>query len=222
MAADGLPPRRWVTGAAALLALYGLGMAAYMTWASRVGKLRRARRLLDWAQATRPWSGDEVVLDVGCGRGLMLVEAARRLTTGTAVGVDLWRAEDQTDNEPEGALENARREGVADRVHVETGDMRALPCTDETFDVVVSHWAVHNLPDEADRRRALDEMLRVLRPGGTLVLADIAHLAEYRAHLASRGLTDIRLDDGGAEARIMGLLTGGSYRPQALLGRRGA
>lgn len=208
-----------VAVAAALAAVYSLGMAGYMTYASRVGKRRTRERLLDAAQALTPWTGHETVLDVGCGRGLMLVGAARRLTIGTAVGVDLWRAEDQTGNRPDAALENARREGVADRVRVETGDMRALPFADASFDAVLSHWVVHNLPDAVDRARALDEMLRVLRPGGTLVLADIANHEEYRDRLAARGLTATTMDDGGAAARIMGVLSAGSFRPQALLGR---
>jgi len=40
------------------------------------------------------------VLDVGCGRGLLLIGAARRLTTGKAVGVDIWQAEDRVGNLP--------------------------------------------------------------------------------------------------------------------------
>ena len=208
-------------GVGALAALYGAGMGAYMTYGSRVGKLRTRERLLDMAQTLGAWTGSERVLDVGCGRGLLLVGAARRLPTGTAVGVDLWRAEDQAGNSPDAALENARREGVADRVRVETGDARALPNADASFDAVLSHWVVHNLPSDADRVRALDEMCRVLRPGGVLVLADIAHLSEYCAHLAARGVSDVRVLDGGWEARVMGLLSGGSYRPQALVARVG-
>jgi cyclopropane fatty-acyl-phospholipid synthase-like methyltransferase len=47
-----------------------------------------------------PWKGDEAVRDVGCGHGLMLVGAARRLTTGKATGIDIWQAEDLTGNRP--------------------------------------------------------------------------------------------------------------------------
>jgi ubiquinone/menaquinone biosynthesis C-methylase UbiE len=50
---------------------------------------------------------------------------------------------------------------------------------------------VHNLPDANHRHQALDEMLRVWRPGGVLVLADIANIAEYRAYLTSSGLNDL-------------------------------
>ena len=205
----------------AFAALYGAGMGMYMTYGSRVRKLRTREHLLDLAEALGPWKGSERVLDEGCGRGLLLVGAALRLPSGTAFGVDIWRDEDQADVSAEAALENARREGVADRVQVENGDARALPFADGSFDAVLSHWVVHNLPSAADRVRAVDEMCRVLRRGGVLVLADIAHLAEYRSQLAARGVADVRVLDGGWEAHVMGVLSGGSYRPQALVARVG-
>lgn len=204
----------------AVVAAYGLGMAAYMTYRSRIGKLRTRERLLDLVGELEPWSGNELVLDVGCGRGLMMVGAARRLTTGKAVGIDMWRSEDQTDNVADAALENARREGVLGRTKVQTGDARSLPFAEASFDVVMSHWVVHNIPEPLDRTRALDEMLRVLKPGGVLVLADIAHHSDYQKYLVARGLSDIRALTGGLEAKIIGALSGGSFRPQALVGRR--
>ena len=70
------------------------------------------------------------MLDIGCGRGLMLVGAARRLKTGQAVGIDLWRAEDQADNSPPAAQANAHTEGVSDRIRIDTGDARQLPYPD--------------------------------------------------------------------------------------------
>ena len=70
-------------------------MGLYMTHGSRIGKMRSREKLLDLAATLRPWSGEEILLDVGYGRGLMLIGAARRLTTGHAVGIDLWRDEDQ-------------------------------------------------------------------------------------------------------------------------------
>src|SRR5262245_10333751 len=68
--------------------------AALMVLGSRVLKVRLRERLLDEI----PWRGDERVLDVGCGRGLMLLGAARRLTSGSAIGIDLWQTEDQSGN----------------------------------------------------------------------------------------------------------------------------
>src|SRR5262249_26038934 len=90
-----------------------LGMGSYMFWSSRYGKLKEREQILDFVE----WRGDETVLDVGCGRGLLLVGAAKRLTRGgKAFGIDIWQAEDLSGNRPEATLENARLEGVADRV----------------------------------------------------------------------------------------------------------
>lgn len=142
--------RTWAVRTAVALLLfagYALFMCAYMLWGSLVIKVRGRDAILDLV----PWTGHEQVLDVGCGRGLLLVGAAHRLTTGRAVGVDLWRQKDQSANRQAATLENARLEKVADRVHVETGDMRRLPFADESFDVVVSSWAVHNLEARPDR-----------------------------------------------------------------------
>jgi arsenite methyltransferase len=61
-----------------------LAAAILMRWGSRVGKLRLRDRLLD----TVAWRGDEQVLDAGCGHGLLLLGAARHLTSGRAIGID--------------------------------------------------------------------------------------------------------------------------------------
>jgi SAM-dependent methyltransferase len=131
---------------------FGLGcglMGAWMLWSSKVGKVRDRERLLD----RLTWKGDERVLDVGCGRGLLLVGAARRLTAGKAIGIDIWQAEDLSGNNLAATTENARREGVADRVEVKTADMRELPFADSAFDVVLSRAAIHNLYSAGDRPR---------------------------------------------------------------------
>ena len=80
--------------------------------------------------------GDERILDLGCGRGAVLLMAAQHLTTGRAVGVDLWRSVDQSGNSLEATRRNAIAEGVADRVELHTGDMTALPFEDNSFDVL--------------------------------------------------------------------------------------
>jgi SAM-dependent methyltransferase len=162
---------------------------AVMLWGSKFGKLRLRDRVLD-RLALR---GDERVLDVGCGRGLMLIGAAKRLTTGKAVGVDIWQKEDQAGNDPAATRENARREGVADRVELHDGDARQLPFPDGSFDVVVSSWALHNIYDKAGREQALKEVVRVLKSPGRVALLDIRHAAEYAGVLRAEGLRDVRL-----------------------------
>lgn len=128
-------------------------------------------------------NGDERLLDLGCGRGAVLVAAAQRLPHGAAIGVDLWRSRDQTGNDPRVALANAAVEAVGDRVRVLTADMAALPFGEATFDVVTSALAIHNIPTADGRRLALTEAMRVLRPGGRLLVADFRRTEEYPRHL---------------------------------------
>jgi ubiquinone/menaquinone biosynthesis C-methylase UbiE len=135
--------------------------------------------------------GDERILDLGCGRGAVLLMAAQHLTTGRAVGVDLWRSVDQSGNSLEATRRNATAEGVADRVEMQTGDMTALPFEDNGFDVVVSSLAIHNISGSAGREKAINEAVRVLRPGGRLIIADIKATGQYYAQLAKLGMSDL-------------------------------
>ncbi len=135
--------------------------------------------------------GDERILDLGCGRGAVLLLAAQHLTTGRAVGVDLWRSVDQSGNSGEATRRNAIAEGVADRVELHTGDMTALIFDDNSFDVVVSSLAIHNIRGRAGREKAIDEAVRVLRPGGRLMIADIRGTRQHQAQLAKIGMSDV-------------------------------
>jgi arsenite methyltransferase len=135
--------------------------------------------------------GDERILDLGCGRGAVLLMAAQHLTTGRAVGVDLWRTFDQSGNSAEATRRNAVAEGVADWVELQTGDMTALPFEDSSFDVVLSRGAIHNIRGSAGRERAVGEAVRVLRPGGRLVIADVRATRRHQARLAALGMNDV-------------------------------
>jgi arsenite methyltransferase len=135
--------------------------------------------------------GDERILDLGCGRGAVLLLAAQHLSTGRAVGVDLWRSVDQSGNSADATRRNAVAEGVADRVKLYTADMTALLLNDDTFDLVVSSLAMHNIKGRAGREKAVEEAVRALRPGGRLMIADIWATRQYRAHLAKLGMSNI-------------------------------
>lgn len=193
-----------------------LAMGLWMLWSSKVGKIRRRETLLDRLS----WTGRERVLDVGCGRGLMLVGAAKRLTTGKATGIDIWQAEDLSGNRPEATLENARREDVADRVEIRTADMRQIPLPDGSVDTIVSCAAIHNIYAPAERAKALGEIARVLAPGGQVLLDDIRHADEYAAALAAHGCTDVRRVDARAVSVFLALLTWGSLRPGTVVARK--
>ncbi len=158
-----------------------------MFWGSKVGKLRLRDKII----ASIPWRGDEQVLDVGCGHGMMLLAAAKQLTSGRALGIDIWSQVDQADNSSAATLANAALENVADRVQVEDADARHLPFPDNSFDVVVSSFVIHNLSQPADRERVIREIARVLKPGGQLAIADIRHTAQYQRTLRSLGWTSL-------------------------------
>lgn len=175
--------------------------------ASLRGKFVVWRRVLQ-AQA---WRGDEQVLDLGCGRGAVLILVAAYVPRGRVTGIDIWSSQDQSGNGPQAAAANAAAAGVAERVALQTADMRELPFADATFDVVVSSMAIHNIGSAAGRDTAIDQAWRVLRPGGRLLLVDIQHARQYQARLRVLGAK--------AERRHLGwrLWWGGPWMPTQLV-----
>jgi ubiquinone/menaquinone biosynthesis C-methylase UbiE len=190
LAAAGICLTRGKRLAAALAAASGVGItgtAAWYIYATRSGKFHVWDRVLDDLRLR----GDETLLDLGCGRGAVLLAAAKRLPQGRAIGVDIWQA-DQTGNSQQATLANAELEGVARRIELHTADMTALPLSDESVDVVVSSLAIHNIPSRADRRQALDQAVRVLRPGGRLAIADLWETRQHAEHLRELGWRNVR------------------------------
>ncbi|MEV0388622.1 class I SAM-dependent methyltransferase [Nonomuraea sp. NPDC050643] len=171
--------------------LYTLASATSYVYTTRRGKFAV------WAEELERLEGGERLLDLGCGRGAVLLQAARRLERGRATGIDLWRSRDQPGNGETVTRTNAEAEGVSERVELVTGDMRDLPFGDEAFDVVVSSQAVHDIPAQDGREQAVREAHRVLRPGGLMLIADFRHTPAYEATLRGLGVVDIRRRDAG-------------------------
>ncbi|HTZ98331.1 MAG TPA: class I SAM-dependent methyltransferase [Terriglobales bacterium] len=171
-----------VTGS--LLILEGLLMILYSKW----GKFRHCDRMLKRIA----WHGTETVLDVGTGRGLLLIAAAKHLTTGKSVGIDIWSSKDLSGNTMEGTLRNAELEGVRERVDVQNGDATAMRFPDATFDVILSNACIHNIPGRKARDKACREIVRVLKPGGVALVSDFIHTADYVKACRAAGATAIR------------------------------
>ena len=184
----------------------GLGsgaMGLWMLYDSKIGKAREREEFLDKIA----WRGDERVLDVGCGLGLFLIGAAKRLSTGRAVGIDKWQQEDLSGNNAAGTLSNAMIEGVAEKVEVHTGDARKLPFDNASFNVVLSSMALHNIYNAGERQTAVREIARVLKSGGRVLIVDVRHNREYAATLRDAGL-DARCVQGIFSYLLTGLTFG--------------
>ncbi|HEY8182857.1 MAG TPA: class I SAM-dependent methyltransferase [Thermoanaerobaculia bacterium] len=192
-----------------------LATGIFMWWSSKYGKVNAREKLISLIK----WRGDEQVLDVGCGRGLLLIGVAKRLTTGQATGVDIWQSEDLSGNTMEATLENARREGVADHVEIKTADMRKMPFDDATFDVIVSRAAIHNLYDAGDRAAAIREIARVMKPGSLALIEDIRHFRQYAAVFTDIGC-DVRRVSSPSSTVFWMVITFGSLNPATLLVRK--
>ena len=169
------------------LAFFSASSASFF-YTTRRGKFLEWDAILDRARL----HGDERVLDMSCGRGAVLTAVAKRLTTGRVVGVDIWSSHDQSGNARDVTVRNASLEGVAERVEVQTGDMRALPFPDASFDLVVSSLAIHNIRRNDDRRKAIAEGFRVLKPGGRMVIADIRATSIYEDALRRLGASNVQ------------------------------
>lgn len=142
--------------------------ALLMVLYAKFGKFRHRDRMLNMIN----WRGDEQVLDVGTGRGLLMIGAAKRLTEGKSFGIDIWNAADLSGNKIENTLQNAALEGVTEKIEIREVDAQKMNFADETFDVVLSNLCLHNIPTKAGRAEACREIARVLKPGGVAVLSD--------------------------------------------------
>lgn len=197
-------------------AAYFLLGAGGMIFYSKVGKLALCQRTLDHVS----WRGDESVLDVGCGRGLLTVAAAHRLSAGKVVGMDIWLRSAITGNRSNSVLENARVEQVSDRVETREGDARSLPFPNASFDVVVSNFVVHELRTRQERQKMMQEIVRVLKPAGRVALADFIFTDDCVADLNNYGVNATRQRDVFLSFWISAILNFGVVKTYHVIGTK--
>lgn len=193
-------PAARMAGVIAVIAL-GFGAAGFvLRWYSATGKLEARDQILDslnLAQAER-------VLDVGTGRALYAIGAAKRLPKGGRVtGIDSWDPPRRPGNTLDAARENAKREGVSDKIRLEPWDPHKLPYPDGHFDAVVSSFALHHVTDGPDRTQAMRELLRVLKPGGKIAIHGCLGTGEYARTLAELGARDISHSPWSLRGRVV-------------------
>ncbi len=151
---------------------------------SRFGKFRQRERMLNLVA----WRGDEIVLDVGTGLGLLMIGAAKRLTTGKSYGIDIFNTYDLSDNSIEQTKINTELENVVNKCTILRGNILENSFNSGTFDVVVSNLCLHNIYNKQDRIRACNEIFRILKPEGKAIISDFKHTGEYRQTFVSCGM----------------------------------
>jgi ubiquinone/menaquinone biosynthesis C-methylase UbiE len=118
-----------------------------------------------FASVAREWEiTDGKVLDVGTGTGWLAIQFAEEIPGVEVIGLDL------SDVALELARENARESGVSSRVSFEIGDAEDMPFENDLFDLVISGNTLHLVKNPV---RMLDEIQRVLKPGGVFLVSDL-------------------------------------------------
>jgi ubiquinone/menaquinone biosynthesis C-methylase UbiE len=141
----------------------------------------------------------DTVLDVGCGTGTLAIAAASSGVAVTVVGLDadpvvLRRA-------------RSKAEAAGAEISFDEAFSTEMPYADSHFDVVLTTLFFHHLRDD-DKRRTITQILRVLKPGGRLVVADVGRPQDPLMRLAV--LTTVQLLDGRetTSANVAGKLPG--------------
>ncbi len=139
-------------------------VAAVYDWLSPLMTFGQERRIGRRALDLLPLSGNERVLDVGCGTGLLTLDLASRLCQGgQAVGLDAAPR----------MLAVARRKAAGlDNVQFDAAVAESLPYPTASFDHAVSAMFFHHINREL-KRRAVSELHRVVKPGGHIVIVDV-------------------------------------------------
>lgn len=151
------------------------------------------------------------VLELGCGTGTVALRLADALPDAHVVGLD-------PDDE---ALAIARGKDHDRRVAWRTGSATALDLLDASVDVVVTSLVLHHL-DHDDKLRALREAARVLRPGGTLHVADWGRPQDALAaagFLALRALDGFAVTADHARGAVPDLINAAGFGDVTVLGR---
>lgn len=129
--------------------------------------------------------GNEILLDLGCGQGMFLTKVAKYLPNGKAIGIDVWKKQDLSGNAYEKTLSNIDKQGLSNQIEILEGDMRHLPLSDNSIDTVTASLAIHNLKNKHERKKALQEIARVLKPGGKISILDFQKIQEYQSFFVS-------------------------------------
>jgi demethylmenaquinone methyltransferase/2-methoxy-6-polyprenyl-1,4-benzoquinol methylase len=132
----------------------------------RMNRIMSGRRDVYWRRflVSRLPKDAHKVLDVATGTADVAIEVARRRPGIEVTGLDF--VQKMLDI----GLEKVIRKGLQDRIRFINGDAMNLPFPDDTFDTATIAFGMRNIPD---RRGAIKEMMRVVRPGGKVLVLEM-------------------------------------------------
>ncbi|KAB8143149.1 methyltransferase domain-containing protein [Chloroflexia bacterium SDU3-3] len=154
------------------------------------------------------------VLEVGCGTGDVALAARRHMgATGRVCGID---------PAPE-MIAFARQKAARERADVDfqIGVIESLPFPSDSFDVVLSSLMMHHLPHQL-KQQGMAEILRVLRPGGRVLIVDVRRPPHWLGHVLAQlfhhAAVEESVEDLPVLLRAAGFteMRGGSLRLRAL------
>ncbi len=163
-----------------------LALAMIHIWNNSVIKPREVERIVSQV----PWGGDEVVADVVCGSALAAERSGERLSSGLSVGVDVWAQARKSKGIF--AAGRVQQSGPVSALAFADADSRSLPLRVGSVDAVFSGFGTRRFRRLADRISELEEMLRVLKPGGSIVVMTPGDPVEYEVLMRRNGLVEVQ------------------------------
>ncbi len=137
-------------------------VASAFEWVTNMPQMRWARRYVCSNAIHLKNSG--AALDLGCGAGQLVIELAKAAPNMHVIGIDL------SEKLLADARQSAQEAGVAERVEFRLGNVEGIPFTDQSLDLVISTFSLHHWNQP---RKVLDEIERVLKPGGSYYIFDL-------------------------------------------------
>jgi SAM-dependent methyltransferase len=117
------------------------------------------------------WNGEGNAIDIGCGNAPLTIGVSKKFPNAKVTGIDYWGG--AWGYSKAVCERNAKIEGVAERVTFLKASASALPFGDEAFDAAVSNLVFHEVSDVKDKRKVIQEALRVVKKGGCFVFQDL-------------------------------------------------